>query len=427
MTEVGHAGSTASAAGKAMPPKTPTAPKSQAGSKPAAWLVGDSKMAQFVREKDWSQTPLGPIESWPQSLRTVLNLSLSSNSPISIAWGAHHTQIYNDGYWPICGAKHPHSMGQDFRECWASAFPVIGEAYERAWSGQTSYLENMRMFLDRNGFLEETWFTFSFSPLRDETAGVAGLFHPVTEQTATMLSERRTSTLRELAAQSSQATTSHEALRLAAASLEANPFDVPFVLVYLVDGSQARLVASAGVPSGTAASPVVFDLAAPDSSGWPVGQVAATGVGVLANDMGVCLAGVTCGPYPEQPKAASVLPILQPGSKVPAGVLVLGFGARLALNDAYRAFHDLVGAGIAAALANARAYEDAAKKAEALAEIDRAKTAFFSNVSHEFRTPLTLMLAPIEDELAEVETPFRRLVESGSRRPTATAYACSNS
>ncbi|MDB4936485.1 MAG: hypothetical protein JWP87_3457 [Labilithrix sp.] len=83
-------------------------------------------------------------------------------------------------------------MGQDFRECWASAFEVLDEAYESAWSGKSAYLEKVRMFLDRYGFLEETWFTFSFSPITDESGDVGGVFHPVTELTSQMLSERRT-------------------------------------------------------------------------------------------------------------------------------------------------------------------------------------------------------------------------------------------
>ena len=138
--------------------------------------VGGGEMARVIKAKDWSKTPLGPMDSWPQSLRTTVSLVQASNSPISLAWGPGHVQIYNDGYWPICGAKHPNSMGQDFRECWASAFPVIGEAYATAWSGQSAYLEKMRMFLDRIGFLEETWFTFSFSPITDESGGVAKSF-----------------------------------------------------------------------------------------------------------------------------------------------------------------------------------------------------------------------------------------------------------
>src|SRR5437016_6359513 len=209
------------------------------------FLAGGREMAKAIIAKDWTFTPLGDIESWPQSLRTTVSLCLASNFPISIAWGPERVQIYNDGYWPICGAKHPYSMGQDFRQCWASPWPVIGEAFERALAGETSFLEDQRMFLDRNGYLEETFFTFSFSPIRDETGGVGGLFHPVTETTGRMLSERRTRALRDLAARAGKARTIEEACALAAQTFVDYELDIPFTLFYLLDaeGKQAHLTA----------------------------------------------------------------------------------------------------------------------------------------------------------------------------------------
>jgi hypothetical protein len=193
-------------------------------------FVGGGEMGKVVRAIDWTGTPLGPIDSWPQSLRTTVSLCLNSNFPISLAWGPKHVQIYNDGYWPICGKKHPHSMGQDFTECWASAWPVIGEAFERALVGETCFLENQRMFLDRNGYLEETFFTFSFSPILDESGGVGGLFHPVNETTTEMVGERRGRALRDLGAQNGKAKTTEEAFALAAQTLSEFELDVPFAI-----------------------------------------------------------------------------------------------------------------------------------------------------------------------------------------------------
>jgi signal transduction histidine kinase len=375
--------------------------------RPQDWLVGGGEMGKCVRSMDWSGTPLGPIESWPQSLRTTVSLCLASNFPISLAWGPQHVQIYNDGYWPICGGKHPYSMGQDFSECWASAWPVIGEAFERALSGETSYLENQRMFLDRNGYLEETFFTFSFSPIRDETGGVGGLFHPVTETTATMLAERRTRALRDLGAHAGKARTSEEAVTLAAQTLSEYELDVPFALFYLLDseGANARLMARIGSLPEALAIPVM-DIGARQPSVWPLLEVARTNQVVPVNNLAASWGRFPGGPYPEAPKAALAFPITPPGSERPIAVLVAGVSTRLPLNEAYRAFYDLVAAAVTSAVANARAYEEERKRAEALAEIDRAKTAFFSNVSHEFRTPLTLMLGPLEDELAEQTDPL---------------------
>lgn len=141
------------------------------------FLQGGGELGALIRAKDWSKTPLGPPASWPQSLRTAVSLCLASNFPINIIWGAAHTQIYNDGYRDCCGDAHPRALGEDYRVTWASAWPVIGESFEWASAGQTMYLENQRMCLPRlSGELEETFFTFSHSPIRDESGGIGGCF-----------------------------------------------------------------------------------------------------------------------------------------------------------------------------------------------------------------------------------------------------------
>jgi len=246
-------------------------------SDPASWLIGGGEMAQLIKAKDWSSTPLGPIARWPQSLRTTMSLVQASSSPISLAWGAGHTQIYNDGYQPICGAKHPKAMGQGFSECWASVLPVVGEKVAGARAGESQFLENQRMFLDRNGFLEETWFTTSFSPIRDETGAVGGIFHPATETTARMLSERRVRALRDLAARGSGVTTPEDACVCIARTLAEDAFDLPFVLLYLVDegSARARLAGATGFDHGTAISPQAVELCTLGDASWPLARVIA--------------------------------------------------------------------------------------------------------------------------------------------------------
>jgi hypothetical protein len=234
----------------------PATPESSASSAPPAagdWLIGGGEMGKLIRALDWAHTPLGPIGSWPPSLRTTVSLALNSNFPISLAWGPHHIQIYNDGYWPICAGKHPHSMGQDFTECWTSAWPAIGAAFTSALAGTPAFLEDQRMFLDRLGYLEETFFTFSFSPIYNKSGRVAGLFHPVTETTGKIISQRRTRTLRDMAERATRAQSLDEGLALTAQALsEAGP-DLPFMLFYKLDqaGHIAHLSAQTGlVPGG---------------------------------------------------------------------------------------------------------------------------------------------------------------------------------
>jgi PAS domain S-box-containing protein len=367
------------------------------------FLSGGGDVGKRIQSYNWSETPLGPIESWPQSLLTTVSLCLASNFPISMAWGAGHVQIYNDGYVPICGAQHPRSMGQDFRECWASAWPEIGEAYDHAWAGGSSFIENKRTFVTRNGYLEEAFFTFSFSPIRDETGEVGGIFHPVTEKTVEMLSERRTRALRDLAARTGEAKSIEEVFTLAAGTLSDYKLDLPFALFYRLDdkGTQARLAASSGLMPGSAASPELVDVET--SGAWPFADLLRSSQIIQVDELERRFGPLQCEPYPEFPTEGLVLPISSPGSERPCAIFVAGVSPRLALNEGYRNFYDMLASNLNAAVANAQAYEEERRRAEALAEIDRAKTAFFSNVSHEFRTPLTLLLGPIEDVLGRNE------------------------
>jgi signal transduction histidine kinase/ActR/RegA family two-component response regulator len=318
----------------------------------------DGESAALMRTIDWARTSLGPVESWPASVRALVPVMLASRFAMRIIWGPDHTMLYNDGYRPILGArKHPSAMGHRASESFAEVWDVVGPLFGRVYAGEAVGLEDLPLSLDRNGYREECYFTLSYSPILDDSGAVGGVLGVIHETTERVLAERRLRTLRELAGSTARATTPDEACRLGGEALAKNSADAPFALFYLLEEpGRARLSWQVGVDQRPDVAAPVVAVTADRVGAWPL---AGDGAGCsVVREVAERFGAIAAGPFIEPVREAVVLRLDRPGFGA-FGFLVVGVNPRRALDDVYRAFYELACEHVVAALANGSARRQA--------------------------------------------------------------------
>ncbi len=334
-------------------------------------------MAGLMRDFDWERTSLGAVETWSQSLKITLSILLTSRHPMFLFWGEELIQFYNDAYRPSLGAdRHPQALGHRGREFWNEIWDIVGEQIDGVMDrGESTWNENQLVPIIRNGCLEEVYWTYGYSPVRDENGNINGALVVCTETTAKVIGERQLRTQRELATQAVGVKTVEQACEISARTLAHNSDDVPFALLYLLDDtrSKAQLAGIAGLDALSSVSPHEIEINSDDEicNLWSLRDVMATGESQIVE--GLQSNGESGGARSHLPNAAAVIPLIAPGQVQVRGFLIAGISPRRPFNDDYQGFFDLVAGQIASAISNARAWESE-RKLDEIRETARIKT-----------------------------------------------------
>ena len=345
---------------------------------------------ELIRSIDWSRTSIGVPDKWSQSLRSALSICFNSNFPIAIYWGEDLVLMYNEAWSPIPGDKHPWAFGKTAIEVWPEIWKDIEPQFKKAFTGIPGGSKDALLPMQRHGYTEECYFDFTFTPVYGESGKVEGIFNAVIETTYRVINERRGATLQRLTEHISGITTEKDVFIKSAEVLEDAHKDVAFFCFYEIESGEPKLRAHS-----TSINPNGM-------RDWPLEEVAANGVLKLVGSLESYFETVPTKYWPENPEEALILPLKGNDGNI-LGFLVGGLSARRRSDKDYNGFFESISKIVAGELNTLQSLAKERERAESLAQIDRAKTAFFSNISHEFRTPLTLMTSPLEEVLTAAD------------------------
>ena len=382
-------------------------------------FLGDGgDMGAAMRAFDWATTPLGPPQGWPQELQTCLRIMLASRQPMWVWWGPQLINFYNDAYRFVLKNKHPAALGQPAQQVWAEIWGQIRSRIAAAMAGEASYSEAELLIMDRADAPEETYYTFSFSPVPLADGSIGGIVCANTDDSDRVIGARRLALLREIATRTWEARTVADVYALAAQALGTDPRDMPFALIYQLepDGARAALRGAAGIEMGHAAAPESLSL--DGAMVWPVSDVVRSGTRRLVARLNEKFADLPRGAWSEPPEDAVLLPLSTGAEAAPRGVLVLAANPyRRRDDDSFDHFAALVVRQIASAIVSVETAEldrERAKAADTLAlemehrrRIEKHQNLLLDELNHRVKNTLATVQAMAIQTLKGVDAAAR--------------------